>query len=646
MKNKSLLSFVVLGALYSLITRFDNFAYAQTDTSGGKTTLNSSFNAPDMQASYNFLVNTTDTGGILYNGTAYNNLLPLSYYDTPEYWKNFVCNSSLDCHVNDIFNPSDYTLLPDQTNIAATNAQTERVNIHNGTDIYDAATWQIAVMLGSVVNNFKNPSDAWALVQNQNALLTNGYDGSADSKAFNANRAITIPTQQYPMRYNNHDVIDPTSAYLYRMVTKNWLSQDPLATQTDPSGNLYVTASNLPGDNPNYAQGKITWTDWKPITGENAWAFLIGPLQASYINYVKSGTQSYVPFKDVSVQNAIALLPAIKMMQSAIGGIYYITSHTLGNTGTEFADSYQISVENNFSVYSGLTILQKTLWAEQFAESDLTDAQKSKINNALMQIKTIIEGDGSCKGLLNFFKNYAWNSNSNEFIQGGYSYDPDTTKGGGSEWYIDSNATKAVDVNTWGIAALGPDVIEGDTEHGGLNLGFGASYKAWQNVKSWGGYGHGTTIEGVGYSDKDGNGIDDQGNYKQGIMSAEWTAGAINMVQVMINYYNNYSDFLPNKQAAVKYASDLQADLNSMKQGIENLRMENYNKSNFPGKPGHFDALFPNEQTQPYLYSSKRYNIPFGWIANPIPSTCSTSWMIMLLNNYNPLAYGGNQNQL
>ena len=121
MKNKSLLSFVVLGALYSLISRFDNFAYAQTDTSGGKTTLNSSFNAPAMQASYNFLVNTYENGGILYKGTQYDDsLLPISYYDTPEYWKNYVCISSSDCYVNDIYKAdlTNYSLLEKEIFIA------------------------------------------------------------------------------------------------------------------------------------------------------------------------------------------------------------------------------------------------------------------------------------------------------------------------------------------------------------------------------------------------------------------------------------------------------------------------------------------------------------------------------------------------
>jgi hypothetical protein len=41
------------------------------------------------------------------------------------------------------------------------------------------------------------------------------------------------------------------------------------------------------------------------------------------------------------------------------------------------------------------------------------------------------------------------------------------------------------------------------------------------------------------------------------------------------------------------------------------------------------------------LYASKRYAIPFGWFANPLPSTCATAWMIMEYYGYNPFTLGG-----
>lgn len=172
-------------------------------------------------------------------------------------------------------------------------------------------------------------------------------------------------------------------------------------------------------------------------------------------------------------------------------------------------------------------------------------------------------------------------------------------------------------------------------------FGFGASYKAWQQVKHYGGYGVGTTLWGVGYSDKDGNGIDNNGHYKQGILSAEWTAGAINMVRDMVTYYQSIAKNNTHFKLAQDYVAHLQVDESSMIKNVQTLRFNNYETTTFPGKPANYKALLPSETFQPYLYASKRYMIPFGWFANPIPSTCSTSWMIMLAHHYDPFQYGG-----
>jgi len=41
-------------------------------------------------------------------------------------------------------------------------------------------------------------------------------------------------------------------------------------------------------------------------------------------------------------------------------------------------------------------------------------------------------------------------------------------------------------------------------------------------------------------------------------------------------------------------------------------------------------------------YSNKRYFIPFGWFANPVPSTASTAWAVFADTNFNPFYLGGN----
>ena len=109
--------------------------------------------------------------------------------------------------------------------------------------------------------------------------------------------------------------------------------------------------------------GKITWTDWKPITGENSWAFLIGPLQAAYLHYIVEQKRTFVPLEDSVVRNALALLPTFAAMQSPSGGMYYAPAGTVANQGDQLVDPYVVSVENNLSLYAGLTILRSTLLA-------------------------------------------------------------------------------------------------------------------------------------------------------------------------------------------------------------------------------------------------------------------------------------------
>jgi hypothetical protein len=55
-------------------------------------------------------------------------------------------------------------------------------------------------------------------------------------------------------------------------------------------------------------------------------------------------------------------------------------------------------------------------------------------------------------------------------------------------------------------------------------------------------------------------------------------------------------------------------------------------------RPTHYDALIaPEDDKIWFLYANRRYAIPFGWFANPVPSTTSTAWAVMLHFGHNPL---------
>lgn len=584
-----------------------------------------------LEDSYRFLVSDRAVGGVLYPATAgklNGSALPLSFVDSPQYWGAYVCTQKEPCAVMDVYNPYTYTLTA-QLNTAG-ELQTERVNVHGGSNIYDAATWQIAVMLGYVINHFDIPADgkAYALASAQNNLLKLGYNGNASEPLQNANRAATVGER---FIYNGHVIGDIDHAYAFRMIPRSWVSVDPF------QGTRYqslLSMSRLIKEEPNYQLGSVTWTDWKPITGENAWAFLIGPLQAAYLQYMRNEHHQYIPFDEPAIQNALAVLPTFAAMQSRIGAVYYAPAGTVGNQGDQLVNPHQVSVENNVSLYAGLKILDATLHAELTYNKNLSESQKTTINTALSTIRIMIEGGqvagtDPTEGLLRFFQKYAWRDN--EFVQAGLANDPHQ-----KDVWMAVTKPKAIDANTWGIAALGAKQID-------RWFGFGASYKNWQQIKRWGGYGVGNTLWGVGYSDADGNGADPNGRYRQGVLSSEWTAGAINMVRNLIAHYQKTPNTSADYKASTEYVRSLKQDESAMLDALQKLRIDNYINEDFPGKPASYQDLM-HQQLKPFLYSSKRYFVPFGWYANPLPSTCATAWAIMLADHFDPFGYGGQPN--
>ena len=585
-----------------------------------------------LRESYEYLVSYRSTrGGALYNnsqGPLKGLILPFSFTDSEQYWGDYVCGlPHTECQVLDIYDPKDYAVKPAPGPGAP--LQTERVNVHNGTNIYDAATWQIGIMLGAVVNKLGNflDVDPYKLVSNQNAVLSGAYvapDMPLGSRA---------TTKQGLYMYNGVAITDPGAAYAFRMTPSVWLADDPLK---DAQSASHIRVGPLPGDRTQYQPGRISWSDWKPITGDNAWAFFVGPLQAAYLYYIFANHGTYVPFKDQSIQNALAVLPAFAAMQSSAGAIYYAPAGTLGNNSDRPVSPYFVSVENNLSVYAGLRILDATLAAELSHEPDLDVSSRNRLAESRKIIATMILGSrGSeakhTRGLLDFIKDSAWRDG--EFVQAGYANDPSQAQ----EW-VAVTEPKAVDVDTWGVATLGPEQIDSW-------FGFGAAFEVWQRLKKWGAYGVDRTLWGVGYSDADGNGQTADGAYKSGILSAEWTAGAIVMVRSMLRYYQA----TPRESHAYARAQDflrqLRVDEKSMLRGIQELRFDRYVTGRMPGKPRNYANLIaePTDPiaTQPYLYASSRYRIPFGWYANPLPSTCATAWIFLVADKYDPFVYGG-----
>lgn len=533
--------------------------------------------------------------------------VPLSYYigdndAVARYFGDYICHPDNTCDVVDSVYSDPFAILgeglpPNQgteQQIKSANAQLERIDMAHGADIYDAATWQIALAL-SAKHGYLDKNKARSLIDNQQERLLN-KDNRATSTSFKYG-------------YGNA-ITDPAKAFTFRMVTKDFIVKDPFFDTRYQNSITWdyspdEMASHSPDTQASDFEYVNSWSDWKPITGENAWAQLIGPIQAEEL--LANGK---IQPDSKALKNAINMLYAFSAMQSAVGGVYYAPGGSLGNIGP--IPKGEISIENNFSVLGGLQVLKRSL--ESMPDSNQT-------TQALHAIDTLLNGGQTVnsyhtEGLLHFFYHHAFNRSKGVFYTHGLAPAPDEA----NNWQADDSqeaAALAVDVNTWGIAALGPETID----HW---YGKQTALSIWESVRKQGGYfDHEGKLLGVGYT---------LHNDKDKIMSTEWTAGAVNALKLMIPYYEKQGVDI----------STLKHDLETMQAGIEKLRSDNYLGQGFDGEtPNEYYTALPKEHGVAYLYASKRFAIPFGWFANTLPSTTSNAWVIMNRLNFNPFQYRG-----
>lgn len=536
-----------------------------------------------------------------------NQTVPLSYAiggkeDISRYFGDLVCSFEHSCAVTDTLYSAPYAILgkglPPQLgseeDINAANAQIERTDMAYGADIYDAATWQIALGLAAK-HQWLDKKTAQQYINNQNERLYDKLNRATDKKF------------QYGYKTT---ITNAAQAFNFRMLATNFHNKDPfvggryqesLAYDYDPQE---IATHDPEHHAAEFFKNVSTWSDFKPITGENAWAQLIGPLQAEAL-----ANDGSLNINSKALKNAMNTLYAFSAMQAGIGGIYYAPGGSAGNTGP--IPRGEISLENNFSVLGGLQILKSTL---------LEQEQTEQVQQALKQIDVLLNGGQTVNGyptlgLLSFFYNGAYNAQQGIFYTHGYAKDPISQH----DWEpdrSDNGRALAVDVNIWGISTLGPETID-------KWYGPGTARKIWTMVKNKGGYYQNGTLRGLGYTLE--NKTDD-------IMSGEWSAGAVNALDSLIEYYEQQhidTQALKNDKANIEL-------------GITMLRNDNYLEAQFRGA---VDAAYyynlPKEHGLAYLYASKRFAIPFGWYANPLPSTASSAWVMMNKVHFNPFQYQG-----
>jgi len=373
------------------------------------------------------------------------------------------------------------------------------------------------------------------------------------------------------------------------MISAFYDTMDPLIGQYANSFVYPVPCASCDSWN---TYGVIVWDDWKPITGENVWGAIIGPLQTLYI--MKNATlpmwTSYAT-APTQIQLGVSIIPSLVALQSPEGSLY----HCPGGSDIIPPDpdeSSNVSNENDVSSLAAITMLLDVL------QNNTQNWQSSDLSTYINDLSNLQSG------LKSWFLKWAMappvNATGNRvFYQGGHV----PFSGGFNPVPIDSYGGFAVDCQTWVSAVLGVNFI--DTQ---ITTVSGTAYNIWQQTKNFSAhYASDGSIAGVGYT------IDPLHE----IWSAEWSWGAILMTRVLSIQYNALG--------LSQYATSLQTDSETMTQNLQRRVSEGGMISDSGG----------------YLYCNHRYKIPWGWYANAIPSICSTAWSIMNDHLFDPFVLGG-----
>lgn len=274
-------------------------------------------------------------------------------------------------------------------------------------------------------------------------------------------------------------------------------------------------------------------------------------------------------------------------------------------------------------------MLVSMLWQLLFNMTD-SSGNDEDITNAKTEMTKLVQG------LEKFFKNYlVWKSDKTTnpktgrplvaVPQGGHI----TFNGGGpaGDGYfrapVEVESGYAADCTTWGVGVLGVDFIDGA-------FGDGTAYDLWQTTKLLTGYFDNATgdLGGIAYTNY---GCSNKTNGEffedcdHSYWSAEWTFGAINMCERAATEYESKGNS--------DYAAEMRADAESMRKTIKRPMTRG------PGLEWTGGGLVQEDGS--YLYSNKRFFIPWGWYANPVGALCSSSWAVLDEFKYNPFVLGG-----
>lgn len=573
----------------------------------------------DTQKVVDFLTNRDGKCGLTYEadaGMLRGLRLCQSYYSTVNYFGTYVGNiKGNNLQVTDVYNASTQTISPDNHSPGAT-LQRERVRVYTGTNIKDAALWQMAL---AVHGKAKDDLSYFEQADGQNELLYWAYDGKEPEFRIGDNRAFT---QGGKYKYNNQHVSSIGSSYVFSQLGMSKMSTDPFKGTTFTR---FINAKNFPAP---YETGDLSWFDFRPFTKEIAWAFILAPIKSALLKQEATKAQ-HVPHTDPLVENCLYLIDTLRTMQSAIGGVYETCSGVKDPESGQTINANIVSIEANAILLSGLLNVRRMFTDILTYDQAVSEEMRGELSRARDTIDLMIDGNKKKKGeggLIAFFSLYAASWDGHFYESGIVS---------GTQW-TPNDKVQSASANIYGLSAMGQLVYD--------NIrGFGGSLELWEKIKgTFGFYGPKGELWGFGFTNQDGNGLKVKARAQ--VLSTENTMAALNLLRILIRQYTSAqtSPFYTREEQikAKSIVSTLETDYKALVGKLLALRTDNYVKEPvFRGViPKNYTKLIPMQSDRlGFVEASKRYLDPISGQKNPIPHTGSTAWMILLQYDFNPI---------
>lgn len=323
--------------------------------------------------------------------------------------------------------------------------ETERFITSIGLNIYDGATWAMALAILGEQDTAREFQQG--VILGGATCQFKDVRGDAPCKGVIVQGQCADPDQAgvCGFCYGESTTEAFTNAWTFRGISDYWSLEGTIDARCPELGHTWI------------------WNDYKPVLGENSWSNLISPLQVSLVAF---GSLQAIPADDLAFKIAIPFVQSLPaMVNPQVGGLYYSPKNTLADPTTDFG--FNISVENNASLMAGLKALLHALQIKNIYTDMIP---------VINQLLTGIEG----------FIKAAYDPSLGYFRQGG------TVVNGQFQW----NKMFAVDCQTWVMSVIGPKKVDSW-------FGEKAAESIWNTTKKIGGYHYSWdgSVDGLGFSD-------------------------------------------------------------------------------------------------------------------------------------------------